>query len=179
MAWPLAGGIAALALLLFLLRRVAGRRGKLSRHPCQRQSALFSLDERAFFRVLKDAVGGKYAIFGKIRVDDIILVKQGASREAVDAIAGRHFDFILCDPDTLSPACAIQLHGKAQAGPDLLPSICENLGLPLLRFPVQADYSVEDIREKLRKAMAKEPFYLAETAGRKEPRISSIEDMKF
>ena len=51
--------------------------------------------------------------------------------------------------------------------------------LPFVRFPIKAYYSAEAIREKLHTAMVKEPFFLVETDGRKEPRISSLDDMKF
>jgi hypothetical protein len=187
MNWLIVAGIAALIVSPLLLKRVIGRGGKLSRRSYQKHAAIFSADDRAFFRPLKDAMGEEFEIFGKIRVCDIILPKksvaQNGKSSALDPIAGRHFDFVLCDKTTLAVACAIQLHDKTvpalQSEQDPIKPICENLGLPLVRFNVKADYSVEEIREKLVKAMTREPFYWMETDGRKEPRISSIEDIKF
>ncbi len=148
---------------------------------------IFTADDRAFFRMLKDAVGGEFEIFGKIRVCDIIVPKKGASGHAVkkafSSIEGRHFDFVLCEKNNLAVACVVQLHDKPhsvrQNKEDPLIPICGNLGLPLLRFAITADYSVEEIREKLRKTIIKEPFLLVEMDGRKEPRISGIDGMKF
>ena len=183
MTWQIVGIIAALIAFLFIFKLLAGRGGKLSRHPYQKHVALFSADDRAFFLRLKESMGDEYEIFGKIRADDIIIPKQGVYPEGGSPIAGWHFDFVLCDKQNLAVACAIQLHDKTQADrhaePDPLQAICGNLGLPWVRFQVKADYSVGEIRQKLQQAMAKEPFYYMETDGRKEPRISNIEDMKF
>ncbi|MDD5034322.1 MAG: DUF2726 domain-containing protein [Methylococcaceae bacterium] len=176
-------GVTVLIALPFLIRRFSGPSGRKPRHPYQKQTALFTPDERVFFRALKEAVGEEYEIFGKLPVVDIVHSKMGASRHALDPLAGRHFDFVLCERDTLTVTCAILLHDKTsparQIEPDPLQPICENLGLPLRRFQIQAAYSAEEIREKLHQALIKEPFYLVETDGRKEPRISSLEDIEL
>jgi len=183
MSWQMIAGIAVLIVSILLAKRLTRRSGKLSRHPYQKHVALFSADDRAFFQRLKEAMAEDYEIFGKIRVDDIIIPKKGIYLDDNSPLAGRYFDFVLCDKKNLTVACAIQLHDKTQAdrgsAPDPLQAICENLGLPWVRVHVKADYSVEEVREKLRVAMAKEPFYLGETDGRKEPRISSLENLKF
>jgi hypothetical protein len=183
MNWQIIAFIAGFILLAFLLKRLFWRGKKPSRYPYQRNSLLFSADDRAFFRALQDAVGAEYEIFGKIRVSDIIVQKKGVSGPAVNAafnpIEGCHFDFVLCEKKILAVACAVQLHDKTQSEEDPLMPICENVGLPFVRFPIKADYSAEAIREKLHTAMVKEPLFVVETDGRKEPRISSLDDMKF
>lgn len=132
-------------------------------------------------------MGEDYEIFGKIRVADILIPKKShpadVKDESADPVAGRHFDFVLCDKATLAVSCVVQLYDKALASrqpePDPLQAICENLGLPYARFQIKADYSVEEIRGKLLKALVKEPAYLIETDGRKEPRISSLDDIEI
>ncbi len=148
---------------------------------------IFKADEKAFFRTMKDAVGGEYEIFGKIRVTDIIVPKKGASAHAVkkafNSIEDCYFDFVLCEKTNLAVVCVVQLqdktHSVRQNEKDTLIPICENLGLPLVRFAITTDYSAGEIQEKLHKAIIKGPFLLVETDGRKEPRISSVDGMKF
>lgn len=189
MNWLIFAAIVVLIVLVLLVKAFAGRGGKAVKYPYQKHSALFSPDDRAFYRTLKGAVGDEYEIFGKIRVADIVLPRKGASRHdarlAFSPIAGRHFDFVLCDKTNLTVVCAIQLRDKAnptkwtddQNNP--LKTVCEAVGLPFVRCDIKADYSVGEIRDKLKGALRKEPFFLIETDGRKEPRISNIEDMKF
>lgn len=185
MNWQIFAAVAALIALALLFKGLAWRGGKLSRHPYQKQTVLFSPDDRAFFRAIKEAVGGEYEIFGKIAVEEIIVPKNGDDPRAYAPIEGRVFDFVLLEKKSLAVACVIQLYDKTLPGGkkvdehDLLSSICESLGLPLLRYHIQAEYGIDSMREKLLKAMAKEPFYLKETDGRKEPRISSLDDIEF
>ncbi len=184
MNWQILAAIAAFIILLLFLKRFARRGGKLSRHPYQKHAAILSPDERAFFRALQATVAGEYEIFGKIGVDEIIVPKNGDDRHAYAPIEGRLFDFVLLEKRSLTVACAIQLYDKTHPGrqageSDPLPSICENLGLPYLRYHIQAEYDIDALRARLRQAMVKEPFYLKETDGRKEPRISNLDDMQF
>jgi hypothetical protein len=187
--WLIFAAVAAPIALLLLIKAFSRRGGKAAKHPYQKHIALFSPDDRVFYRTLKEAVGDEYEIFGKIRVADVVLPKKGASRNdarlAFSPIAGRRFDFVLCDKANLTVVCAIQLRDKAnptkwaddQNNP--LKTVCEAVGLPFVRCDIKADYSIGEIREKLKGALRKEPFFLTETDGRKEPRISNIEDMKF
>lgn len=187
MNWQILTWVAGLALTAWLLKRLFWRGKKPSRFPFQLHSLLFSADDRTFFRTLQLAVGDDFEIFGKIPVGDIIVPKQGASEHSVNhalsLIEGRHFDFILCEKHNLAVVCAVQLHGQLhferQHEPDPVMPLCENLGLPLVNFPVMAEYSCAEIREKLLKAVIKEPFLIMETHGRKEPHISSIDNVKL
>ncbi|WP_045226486.1 DUF2726 domain-containing protein [Methyloterricola oryzae] len=158
------------------------------RHPYQKHTALFSPDDRVFYHALRRAVGDSYEIFAKIRVGDIILPKKGVSRSetrlAFSPITGRQFDFVLCEQSNMTVACVIQLNDKTnparmpEAG-DPIRAVCESVALPYVSFQIQADYPAEDLRERLQRAMSREPFYLAETDGRVEPHISSFDDLKF
>ena len=185
----LLAAVAGVVLLVALFRIFIRHGGKLARLVYQKRGALFSADDRVFFQVLKRAVGGEFEIFGKIRVSDLVqpkkVVARDVSRAGLAAIVGRHFDFVLCDVNTLAVACVIQLHDKTNPAhqpefqDDALKPVCDSVGLPLVRFPIKAEYSPQEIREKLNAAMSKEPLYLMETNGRKEPRISGIEDLKL
>jgi hypothetical protein len=187
MNWQITAFAAGFILLAFLLKRLYWDGKKPSRHPYQRNSVLFSADDRAFFRALQDAAGAEYEIFGKILVSDIIVPKKGASGRAVNAafnpIEGRRFDFVLCDKKMLAVACAVKLHDKSHSSrqneEDPLIAICEQVGLPFVRFPIKADYAAPEVLEKLRTALYKEPLSLVQTDGRKEPRISSLDNIKF
>jgi hypothetical protein len=175
--------------LPILVKAFTGSGGKAPKHSYQKHSALFSPDDRVFYQALKEAVGDEYEIFGKIRVADIVLPKKGASRDdarlAFSPIAGRHFDFVLCDKNNLTVACAIQLRDKtnpakqAEGQKNPLQTVCEAVALPFVRVDIKADYHITELREKLKVALRKEPFFLVEIDGRKEPRISNIEGMKF
>lgn len=189
MNWLIVAVVAALIVLPILVKVFSRNGGKAAKHPYQKHTALFSPDDRVFYRALKEAVGYEYEIFGKIRVADIVLPKKGSSRDdarlAFSPIAGRHFDFVLCDKNNLTVACAIQLRDKtnpakqAEDQKNPLKTVCEAVALPFVRCDIKADYSIPEIREKLQSALRKEPFFLTETDGRKEPRISNIEDMRF
>ncbi len=187
MKWQIIALIAGFVLLAIILKWLFFGGRKPSRYPYQRRSLLFSPDDRVFFRALQNAVGTEYEIFGKISVCDIIAPNKSASgmaaKNAFKPLEGRHFDFILCEKNSLSVACAVQLLDKTGQtrieDEDPLIEICANLGLPLVNFPVMPEYSADNIRDNLRKALEREPLLLVETGGRKEPRISNLSDMNF
>ena len=59
------------------------------------------------------AVGLQYRFFGKVRIADVAKVKQGLSRSsqqaALNRIAAKHFDFVICRRNDLSVVCAVEL----------------------------------------------------------------------
>jgi hypothetical protein len=125
-------------------------------YPYQPAKALFSVAERSFLGVLDLAVGSEYRVFGKVRVADVALVKSGlgnsARQGALNRIAAKHFDFVVCRASDLSVVCAVELNDKshasqrAQARDELVANVCQAIGLPLLAVPAKQAYSVQELQ---------------------------------
>jgi len=189
MNWLILVGIAALAALVLLIRSSSKSSEKARKSAYRKQDFLLSPEERVFFLALKQAVGEDYDIFARIPVIELIAPRDdGTSHSAqktLDRMADRCFDFVLCDKTDLSVACALELHehalsGKRQAAPaDPLRAVCDAAGLPLVRIEAGPLYDAAEIKDAIASAARKEPLFLTESDGRKEPRISSIEDLEL
>lgn len=150
--------------LLFIIGATVGAvlRGKSSGssvgYPYQPAKILFSAAERSFLGALDLALGSKYRIFGKVRVADVANVKPGLGRSArqgaLNRIAGKHLDFVVCRASDLSLVCAIELNDKshgsqrARARDDFLANVCRTIGLPLLAIPARQTYPPEELRAR-------------------------------
>lgn len=138
--------------------------------PYQKISFLLSPAERSFFGVLEQAVGGDYRIFAKVRVADVISVVPMRNRtlwqRAFNRISAKHFDFVLCDRDSLSVVGVIELDDKShrrrnrQVRDAFLVEVCRASGLPLLQIPASRTYSMTTIRAQVRSALGKEEYGL-------------------
>ncbi|WP_133718992.1 DUF2726 domain-containing protein [Methylocaldum gracile] len=190
MNWLILVGIAALAALLLFVRSSSRSSEKARKSAYRREDFLFSSEERVFFFALKQAVGDDYEIFGKIPVIELISPRdEGASdgaRKAFEQVGDRCFDFVLCGKTDLSVACALELYEHSVSGKrtaatpaDPLRAVCDAAGLPLVRIEAGPFYDAMEIKQSIASAVRKEPLYLVESDGRKEPRISSIEDIEF
>jgi hypothetical protein len=102
-----------LALLLFVVTVLIVLALKLTRqseksdgYPYIMNQILFSPAERSFLRVLEQAIGDEYRVFGKVRVADVVSVKSMSNRnvwqQAFNRISAKHFDFVLCRKDDLT-----------------------------------------------------------------------------
>ena len=124
--------------------------------PYQPAKLLFSAAERSFLGVLDQAVGPEHRVFGKVRVADLASVKPGlgnsARQGALNRIAYKHFDFVVCRASDLAVVCAVELNDKshsnkrAQTRDDLLANVCRAINLPLLTVPAKQAYSPQEVR---------------------------------
>jgi len=154
--------IVAFAVLAALKSKKAGGVYSVG-SPYQPAEALFSPAERSFLGVLDQAVGPEHRVFGKVRVADIVAVKPGLSvaarQGALNRIASKHFDFIVCRASDLMVLCAIELNDKshstqrAKARDELVLNVCRAIKLPLLQIPAKQAYSLQDIRAQLLSAI--------------------------
>jgi hypothetical protein len=148
-----------IAAVVALAARQKGRIG----FPYQRSKALFSAAERSFLGVLDQAVGAEYRVFGKVRVADVASVRAGVSgaarQGALNRIAGKHFDFIVCRTSDLSIVCAVELNdkshasGRAKSRDQFVVELCRVIGLPLLTYPAKANYALADVRAQFLAAL--------------------------
>lgn len=160
---PLLIVLVVLVVAVGALSRLAPQRGrrptaKLT-FPYYGRKALFSAAERSFLGVLEQAVEGRYRVFGKVRLADVLGVKSGTAagerQRALNRLLQKHLDFVLCHPEGLSIAALVELddnsHKRAdrQARDDFLEQACAAAGVRLLRFPVRTSYALSDVRAGL------------------------------
>lgn len=134
--------------------------GRGARRTYRRAGPLFTPAEQKFLLVLEKAVAGRARVYAKVRIADVLAVRDTLSGKrfwkAFGAIACKHVDYLLCDPASFTPICAIELddasHRRAdrQSRDALLDDAFAGAGLPLLRVPVRARYVIRDIEEQLR-----------------------------
>jgi ssDNA-binding Zn-finger/Zn-ribbon topoisomerase 1 len=111
--------------------------------------------------VLQQAVGNNAAIFGKVRVADVVEPKpkaglgRSARQTAFNKISAKHFDFLLCDKEDLSVACAIELDDashnskRRQERDEFLKKVCEAAGVPLIQIPAKSAYIISEVKNLL------------------------------
>jgi len=148
---------------LAALKGKSGGTGSIG-FPYQPAKPLFSSAERSFLGVLDQVVAPDYRVFGKVRVADVAAVKPGlgnsARQGALNRIAAKHFDFVVCRSGDLSVVCAVELNDKshksrkAQSRDELLTNICRAIDLPLLMVPAKAAYSLQDVKSQFLAAIA-------------------------
>lgn len=120
---------------------------------------LFSRAETSFFHALEAAIDGKLRIFGKVRIADVMQVKKGLRGKEwgyqFGRIKAKHFDYVLCTPNTLKIVCAIELDDSSHQRPDrvkrdeFVNAACKASGLKLHRFKQQKYYNPTDISDRI------------------------------
>ena len=143
------------AVLKFLLPLLK----KPSKFPYESAGVLLSPAERSFMGVLEQAVGSDYRILVKVRLADVLSVKKGLSRAdwqmAFNRIQSKHLDFVLCQPNDYSIVCAVELDDSSHAEPkrqdrdNFVDEALKAAGVPLFRFSVKMNYSIQEIQKTL------------------------------
>ena len=77
---------------------------------------------------------------------------RSARQKAFNKISAKHFDFLLCDKEDLSVACAIELDDgshnskRRQERDEFLKGVCEAAGVPLIQIPAKSAYVISEVR---------------------------------
>jgi hypothetical protein len=164
MSWILIVALVIIAVVVLAVLKGKGSGTGTIDVPYQSAKALFSPAERSFLGVLDQAVGPEHRVFGKVRVADLATVKPGLSNAArqgaLNRIAAKHVDFIVCRTSDLVVVCAVELNDKshsgqrAQARDDLLAKVCAVIGLPLFIVQAKQAYSVQELRAEFLTAIS-------------------------
>ncbi len=111
---PIIGILVAVvaALLLFFLTFEAKKR-----YPYRQREHLFTPAEWRFYLALQQALPHGIVLFGKVRVADVLKTESGLDastrQKAFNKIAGKHFDYILCEADSGRMVCGIELNDRS------------------------------------------------------------------
>lgn len=156
---PLIGIIILLAFVVGVINILTVGRNPQKGYQYERKNSLFSAAERSFLGVLEQAVDKNFRIFGKVRLADVIRVKQGMNRatwqSAFNQIQSKHVDFVACDPNDLTIQFVVELddksHSKAkrQTRDEFVNQALSAAGVSLFRFQAKRTYSVQDIQRQI------------------------------
>ena len=147
--------------LLMLLIVVAIGAIKLSdsgvAFPFKRRTTLFSQAERSFLELIEQAVGSQYRIVCRVRLTDILTLRQNTDKKtakhAMLRAAGKHLDFVLCDKADMTPIVAIDLvHHNGKEGYKtqrdwFISGALDAARIPHLRIKVRSGYTAQEIAE--------------------------------
>ena len=159
MNWILVVLVVLIVIAIVVAKFAPQGEGQKSEFEYRKVGPLFTAAERSFLGVLKLAVNEEFEVFGKVRVADVITPKKGQQRSdwqrSFNKISAKHFDFLLCKKDNLTPICAIELNDKShnskqrKTRDDFLRSACGTAHLTLIEISAQATYQLENVREQL------------------------------
>ena len=126
--------------------------GEYKYHTVQ---TLVSPAEKTFLSTLDQAVQGRARVFCMVRVADIVKPHKSLDKKQwkihFNKTTQKHFDFVLCDLQTLQPLCVIELNDKSHKRKDrrerdaFLAVACESANLPLYFIPVSNKYDTAEI----------------------------------
>lgn len=185
MYWFYLIGVPALLILVITIFR-RFRESRNGRITYTRKEFLLSPEERLFYAALREAVGDNFEIFPMIHVDDLISPRNPSivdkTWDLLDSNDEAVIPFVLARKTDLGIACAIQLiQHRALRSREMsshespLRTICQAAGLPLIRMEAGPYYDNEDIRQAVAESVRREPLFITESDGRREPTLDRLE----
>jgi hypothetical protein len=129
--------------------------------PYRRVDHLLSQGERAFWNPLFRAVRGRYRLFCKVRLADIVRCpdRHREGEKQFRSIKGYHVDFVICDPKTTRPLLVVELDDRShrserQRELDAFKDrVLRDAGLPIHRVPAQQAYDPIEIAQNIERLL--------------------------
>jgi hypothetical protein len=166
------GLILTLLVLCGVVAIIMIKRGKLLRlskgnaeaNPYERARKLLSSTHAAFFDLLEQALDDRYRVFGNVCLTDVVDVRPDLNRKqrqaALKHLPLSRLDFVICERGTASIIGAVMVDEDG-AQPDgvcaqqgtALDAFLARLGIPVARLSGKRDYSIEDLRIEVSRAL--------------------------
>ena len=154
--WKWIAAIVGLGVLLAMLQGLIGRPAG-QRYPYFSRQTLMTAAELKFYQVLRQVVPSDIAIFGKVRLSDLIDCAKEDRRQGYFAkISQKHVDFVLVSIATTAILCAIELDDSShqlahrQRRDEFVDGAFAAAEIPLIRVPCAKEYSAGAIASELK-----------------------------
>ncbi len=129
--------------------------------PYRLREHFLSVPEITLFRLLQKMAGERYIICPKVALTDIFtIVRPNENVHFYNKIFRKHVDFLLCDPQTLNPAFAVELvkpiaKTETRAADQFMEDLFLCEGIPLVHVPLGENYELSDIVHLFQLAVTK------------------------
>jgi len=144
----------------------------------KRQEVFFSATEDSFLSLLERGCGDRYRVFTKIRLGDVVAVRQNglsnsAKRDANQKLNNRLLDFVLCDKTTMRVAAVIELEAIEPSSAQMkrnwfLKNSLAAAGVPFLRFKARPGYRPDELGEFIQAKLRQSDYVRAAAPGRRQ-----------
>lgn len=123
--------------------------------PFDSKKVLFTPAEKNFQNLVEQALGGKYRVLNRVRLSDVLRVRNGvssrASQTAAKSAESKYLDFVICERNSMKLLGAIDLVDTQGRGYKIkkdwfVSGSLEAASIPHLRIKVKANYTLEEIR---------------------------------
>lgn len=131
----------------------------ISKSPFLIVNSLLTKAEMNFYQVLKNAIDNeKQIICPKVRMIDVLWTKTYRMENKltfINKVNRKHFDFVICDKETLKPLMAIELDDKSheeesrKERDEFVDSLFTELNFKVIHIPVQYSYNITELKEKI------------------------------
>lgn len=140
-----------------------GTEVRLAGTQYEKYESVMTDGEKAFYKVLIEAVTDRNVVFPKVRLADVIHLRSkprshSSYWEAFNRISQRHVDFVIADAQSLQTILVVELDDKTHLHPRqvkkdaFLNSVLQNCGIPIARIKAASHYHAPDLAVDLRLA---------------------------
>jgi hypothetical protein len=123
--------------------------------PFDRKTALFTPAEKNFQNLVEQAMGSKYRIINRVKLADIVNIRNGVSKRAGQTATSnansKYLDFVICDRDNMKLLGVIDLVDTQGKGYKVkkdwfVSGALEAATIPHIRIKVKPNYTIDEIR---------------------------------
>jgi len=123
--------------------------------PFDKKTTIFTPAEKNFQNLLEQSLGNKYRVINRVKLSDIVAIRNGVSTRASQTAANnadnKYLDFAICERDSMKLLGAIDLVDTQGKGYKLkkdwfVSGALEAAAIPHLRIKVKANYTLEEIK---------------------------------
>ncbi len=123
--------------------------------PFDSKALIFTPAEKNFQNLVEQAIGSKYRVINRVKLSDIVNVRNGISDRAVQSATtnaeGKYLDFVICERNSMKLLGVIDLVDTKGKGYKVkkdwfVSGALEAASIPHLRIKVKTNYSLDEIR---------------------------------
>lgn len=133
----------------------------IERLPYRLRKKFLSFTELSLFSVLLEMAEGHYVICPKVALNDIFFIQRpNENVHFYNKIFRKHVDFLLCEPDGMTPAFGVELvkpiaKDDTRSADQFIAELFLSAGLPLVHVPSSEKYELADLVQLFHLALMK------------------------
>lgn len=131
--------------------------------PYKKAQYLLSATERTFYDTVRLAVGGRYTVFAKVRMIDVLSLPQDAPgyQTAFNKVIQKQLDFVLFAPDSAEPVLVIELDDRSHQRRDrqdrdgFVNDVFKAARISILRVRARSGYNRKELAGFIEQAVSR------------------------